>query len=158
MENLNHSFEVRFNIDSSNLIVSSDITEGRNAFKKIKLSVIDENLKKRWSKEVEIPFDSKLVELTKIIGDKDANVYCVGKIKNEKQNYVTDYFVYQFNEDKKKQNAALINRVIDGRVIDEFDFHIVVETDELISVGFVELYNQRKNKRNCIYFPMILNI
>ncbi len=120
----------------------------KDANEQFSLSVFDENMKKIWNKDIELPYQAKLFQMVDFQIDNEGNFYLLGKIYVEKarekrkgedeSNYSFAMLIYKGNQDKPEQ----YNIALDGLFIGDLGFKMDNKNNVVLTGFYNESYKQ----------------
>lgn len=140
--------------DSTRFLVLSEIPGDKNDVERFKISVYDDQLNKKWSKEVEIPYPAMKIARLKVEIDEEFNVYYVGRFKDSKRAEEVDYVIFRFDEKNDTGKELIISNLVDSYKLKDFNFFVNGTTGEIYATGFY-LSPDKKDKLNGAYFYII---
>lgn len=97
------SFRVKVSRDSSKVLVLYDLPFKRNEPEELGMSVLGDDLRLIWNKQIKLPFEDELFDIDSYRVDNDGDVYLLGLIYNERRkskrrglpNYKYQIFAYR---------------------------------------------------------------
>jgi hypothetical protein len=141
------------NQDSSLWSLTNTIPTRSTNKKQILVTVVDSNMKKKWSHQVDLPYVSKRLDIhfTQVDGDGNVHMLCkrYDKLRSEKNlqgeaNY--DYLVLRVNNEGKLDSVTFD---VEGNFLRDVKFGISKSGNELMLGGF---YSERDAKRTAGIF------
>jgi hypothetical protein len=120
----------------------------KDANEQFAMTVFDENMKKIWSKDIELPYSAKLFQLIDYQIDVEGNFYVLGKLYVDKvkekrkgedeSNYSFLMLVYKGDTEKPEQ----YNIALDGLFIGDLGFQLDVNKNILCTGFYHQEYKQ----------------
>ncbi|HYG02029.1 MAG TPA: hypothetical protein VD927_06255 [Chryseosolibacter sp.] len=133
------SYQVKVSRDSSKLLIVYNLPFKKNEPEAIGMTVLSDNLKPMWNKEIKLPFEDELFDLESYRVDNDGDVYLLGLIYNEKRkskrrgapNYKYQIFAYRDKGKTVKEYPVMLS----DKFITDMQIE-VLNNKNLICAGF----------------------
>lgn len=126
-----------YNQDSSQIILITGI-KGDTENLKFRLNVFDNQLKKKWNRDIELTSSAESYGLLNVVIDDKNNIYLIGKVKEsaeeaEKTSY--SYVINRINEKKENDKELSVSGELDGYEIKEFRFLMSGKLKDAFIIG-----------------------